>query len=508
MFLFNFIILFISLFGFVFFMIILNESILIELILKVIFLVLWLSSIVLKRLNVIKNQLIFRLISYSMSISLLVISFGEIFFFTKVILYVFYCLSYQSFTNSWNVLSYRAHKRIGFLHHKLVALTLIGSMLTSVIILFAVPTYVQIKAKNDPEIIFWTDPYSCPKDDDTLESCANHKIGFAVAMREQFIINDNAKIKNNLENLLNHSVSIYIVLGDTDDFYLSTDNALDFVDIYKTIRSFLILNDLYYKYDNLKGFLVDAEIPKNYFSDMENKDMYGRGNYVVNQLPSDDTLKKIQEGLKDIIDITHVDNKDFGIIKPLTTFDSLDNDNDYNKLSNTIYSLDLPWDLSISMNYRTQRVPTLADHIIRNSDEYDYTNDYKPAYLEKSQLERNLVPLSTFYQLTAYDLYYSEVGIPKDHRYIFIGVFSSEFKETSYIQEKEWKRDLDVCRNFGSKKVFFYYWSGFIKYYDLKDLIYYKEHKSVWVLWIPNYMITRESYSSLSLIIADKLLFI
>ena len=209
-----------------------------------------------------------------------------------------------------------------------------------------------------------------------------------------------------------------------------------------------------------------------------------------------------------MIDEINGDGKVAGIIKLPTMFDRLDGDNDYDLLSNTIYSLDLPWDLSVSMNYRTMHIPTIYDYLIRDMEEYDYTSDYEPTYLEQDQLEANIISISQFYQEVAYEIYSSDVGVRQENRYVFIGTFTKKFAKTSYMLNDEWKKDLDICRHFGVSRVFFYEWSGFKRYHSLTALIRHNENRQRWILVIPQYMITRELFIALGIIIADKLVYI
>lgn len=505
MFLFSFVICFISVVGFVFLFIIQKSSIITELITKIIFLSIFLIGLFLERFKLLKNQFIFRLISISASISLLVITFFKPFFYAKVVLFLLYNCSFESLKNSYYNISYRKNNRYFFFKNHIIIYSLIGSMLFSTITIFAIPNYIQINANNSPEIIFWSPTGSLPRSEEELDYCSMHDIGFSVVLRENYISDGGSSEKERIELLLNHSVIVYVVLGGgTDDFYLSTDNGDDFYDIFRTIRSWLILNNLYY-YENMRGFLVDAEIPKTYYTDLENKDTLEKGTYFVNQLPGENRMQKIEKTLKDTIEAIHDDDKVMGIIKLPTTFDNLDGDDDYNLLSNTIYSLNLNWDFSVSMNYRTMHIPTVYDYLIKDTSEYDYTSDYEPSYLSKSQLERNIIPISTFYQEISYEIYSSDVRVSQDHRYIFIGTFNKKFEDTSYIKNDEWKKDLDICRSFDCNKVFFYDYPGFERFNSLKSLVKHNEHKQRWLLIIPNYMITRELFASLLIIIFDKM---
>ena len=509
MFLFSIFIYIITSLAFVF-MFIIKKSEITELIPKIILVCAFFVGFILTKIKILpmKFNKYFELMNIGASILLIVLTYRSPFFLTKVQLLCLSLLSNQSLKISFKSLGFTYKKPHLLLHFPLVQYFLIGLIIFSTITLFGSANYIEIEANNSPEIIFWSSAVETPTDEETLDFCEANDIGFVVVLREHYISDGGASEKRHIELLLNHSIITYICLGGgKDEFYLTTDNGDEFYDIFRNIRSWLILNNLY-NYENMRGFVVDAEIPKSYHTDLTDADIYERGEYMFNQMPSQNEMDKIQSNLNKIIEDIDEDGKVIGIIKLPTMFDQLDNDNDYDLLSNTIYSLDLPWDFSVSMNYRTMHIPAVYDYLIRDMSEYDYTTDYEPSYLEQDQLEANIIPISQFYQEVAYEVYSSDVGVRQKNRYIFIGVFTKKFKDTSYMQNDEWKKDLDICRHFGVSKVFFYEYSGFKRYHSLTALVRHNSRSQRWILVIPQYMITRELFIALSVIIADKLLYI
>ena len=509
MFLFSTFIYLISAFGFMFIFII-QKSEITELIPKIMLIGVFLAGFILTKIKILPEKFnkYFNLMSIISSFLLLILTYQRPFFLIKVELLCLYLLANQSLKASFKSLEYRGHTSYFLFHNYFIQFFLIGLILFSTIALFGSANYVEIKANSSPEIIFWTSAVEAPTNEDTLNLCYENDIGFVVVLREHYISDGGASEKRHIELLLNHSVITYICLGGgRDEFYLTTDNGDDFLDIFHTIKSWLVLNNLY-NYENMRGFVVDAEVPKSYHTDLKDADVYEKGEYMFNQMPSQNEMDKIQSKLSEMIEEIDEDGKVIGIIKLPTMFDHLDNDDDYDLLSNTIYSLDLDWDFSVSMNYRTMHIPTWQDYLIEDMGKYDYTTDHEPSYLQQSQLERNIVPISTFYQEVAYEVYSSDVGVKQSRRYIFIGVFTKKFKYSSYMQNDEWKKDLDICRHFGVSKVWFYEWSGFNRYLSLTALIRHNSRSQKWILIIPQYMITRELFVALSVIIFDKLLFI
>jgi len=378
------------------------------------------------------------------------------------------------------------------------------------VLLFPIKT-IEIDPKNSPEIIFWSDTSALPTDENTLNDCYENDIGFCVVLRDygRYLSSSAAR---HIEYLLNHSVITYICLGGPDgSFYCTTDSAESFVDIFKTIRYWLITNNLYH-YPSFRGFVLDAETPGEIIEGLGDDSFLEKSRYFMKHMPSRRDLDRAEDSLKELIKLIHKDEKDIGIIKLPSFYDELDDDGDYAVLTRNIYSFckNLDLDFSISMMYRTQHMPGISDYMIKDMDQYSYTSEeYELEYLQEGQLERNIVPLSTFYYEVVFELNSKELGIDPEDRYIFLGTFKLKFKDTSYIKDKEYQKDLDICRNFGIKQVWFYDWRTWKHHYSLDDLIDHNEalHEK-WNMHVPVYMFNRDIFLALSVAIGDRFLYV
>ncbi|MBD3213881.1 MAG: hypothetical protein GF311_14825 [Candidatus Lokiarchaeota archaeon] len=56
------------------------------------------------------------------------------------------------------------------------------------------------------------------------------------------------------------------------------------------------------------------------------------------------------------------------------------------------------------------------------------------------------------------------------NKYIFIGNFKKEFADTKYIKNKDFYTDIDICRHFGTEKIFFYPLHGFLDHYSWEEV--------------------------------------
>lgn len=430
--------------------------------------------------------------------------YNKPFFLKYIELFILVIMS--SYTTHYSVKFYRHGSDFKLGITKITKIILVLVPLISSFILVIPFNIVLIKPKNSPHIYFWSATSSLPRDDDTLNLCSDNDIGFVVVLREKYIDDGGANEIKRINYLLNHSVDYYICIGGDDAFFLSLDNADKFYDHLKMVRYWMIANNLYYN-DYMKGFLVDAEVPKEIIEDLEEYSFLQRANYFVKNLPNNHDVRKAQETLEDFIKLVHEDEKDAGIIKLPSMHDEIDGDGDYSRIQRTIYGLDLDWDFSISMNYRTMHIPQFYDLLIEDLGKYDYTSDYQISYLEQTEVQRNIIPLSQFYYEVGIELYTSEVGLEDiEDKYIFIGTFDKKFKDTTYIANKEYKKDLDICRHFGVKKVFFYDWKGFKGRYgsdELKDLKNHLKRRTGWLLVLPNYVLNRDLMYSIFIAFID-----
>jgi hypothetical protein len=191
--------------------------------------------------------------------------------------------------------------------------------------------------------------------------------------------------------------------------------------------------------------------------------------------------------------------------------DELDGDNDYARLMKCIYGLDLDFDYSVSMIYRTQHIPTFFDYIVEDVSQYDYTSDYQTEYLRDEPIERYLLRDGEFFYKVAYEVQNTEVNVKRDNRYIFIGTFSTKFKRTSYIQDKVYLLDVDICRHFDIDRIYLYTFSGFIKRYGKSELERLGKHinqKDSQRIIVSNYALNREIFTTIFYSVFDRFLYI
>lgn len=482
-----------------------QEYNLIELVLGIIFLGVLISSLILiKVLNItqLPIKLLFLFTNIILGLIMLYYLRTKPFFITEVLLLVLLISSSISLSFSFQF------KGPSFsIHHpffKYIKLCIAGALIISGGILLFPVYQVKINPKSTPEIYFWTDCGSMPADPDILTYCAANDIGFVVVLREKYLVNDTSEY-NKIQNLVDYSVNFYICLGGNDHFYATSDNADTFIDIYRTIKAWLLSKGFYYA-PTFNGFLLDAEPPGDLLEDLGNNDALTKSQQLIDCIPSERTQQQIKNELLELIDMVHDDDQEIGLIKLPSNYDESDGDGDFSKLTKTFYYLDLPWDCSISMNYRTQHVPGIDDYILEDMSEYQYT-DYQLEYLDESQLERNIITLQQFYYDIAYETHVSELNIEQENRYIFIGNFHRKFRHTTYIENEEYKKDLDICMHFNVQKVFLYEWSSFRSSYgeeEIHDLVKHIEEHEVWYLPISHLGINRAIVGTLMISYADK----
>ena len=56
------------------------------------------------------------------------------------------------------------------------------------------------------------------------------------------------------------------------------------------------------------------------------------------------------------------------------------------------------------------------------------------------------------------------------HKQPLFSAFKREFKDTTYIKDKQFFKDLDICRHFKNEKVFFYDLKGFLSHYGWEGI--------------------------------------
>jgi len=390
-------------------------------------------------------------------------------------------------------------------------LALVSIPLISASFLFFPIKSVEIDPDGEPELVFWSDPFSLPRSNTTLQTCAQNGITFTVVLRTSFIdsVDERTTVASRIQNLIDAGLRFHITIGGpSGDFYCHIDNADTFLEEFKIIRAFLLNYSLYAYIDSIN---VDAESPGDYFKQFETEGYSTAGQYYVKSLPSERDIEKAEEGLKEFLELIHADGKDAGIIMNPIYLDEEDGDSDQAQLQKTIYWLDLDFDYSVTMLYRTQRVPSVFDYALLGLKDYHYLNDYEIDYYKYEKEDRYLMPLSEFYYKVSLEMSGSPVGVKGNERYIFIGNFHSRNKYTSYIKDKEYKKDLDICKHFEIEKVFLYEWSSFISRYgeeELEKLGSHNQHNKKWVLTFPSYSLYRELAYVLIIVMCDRFLYL
>lgn len=387
------------------------------------------------------------------------------------------------------------------------ALIIIGIFLAGILFLPVIP--ITISPKGTPEVYFWTSTGALP-DNNTLDYCADNDIGFVVVLREHYIVDEDDPTEGDDESFdltraADRGVNLYIALGGpSGEFFATVNNAEIFPELYDTIRNWLKESSLF---GSVKGFVLDEEPPIDFVEDMNSYDYAQKVSYFLNSIPTEERIDEVKDEIGGLISDVHDDGKEIGIVKMPSITDEIDGDNDYSRFVRTFYNIPFDWDFSVSMIYRTQHIPDLFDYLIEDMSNYDYTNDHEIEYLNEDDVERYLMPTSSYYYKTAYEYYNTEVYVPQDSRYIFSGTFYSKFRHTTYIEEKGYLDDIDICRHFGMDKVFLFYYSGFIARYsedELENLVDHLNQEESWNLVLPSYIIQRELLISLSYATIDR----
>jgi len=352
-----------------------------------------------------------------------------------------------------------------------------------VITLFAffIPNKIEINPKSEPELIFWCGSNQLPNETDIIEICKEYKIGFMPTIRRNMVGSE--KYMQLYKNIIAHEINLYFVIGGDSEFYAHIDNAKEFPLIYEEIREWF-LNESILNSPYVTSFSVDAEPPKDYEENMNKEEMIDSINYGINHYPSDNEIDEATTAMKEFTNAIKKDEKKCGMIRAAQFLDSSDNDNDLSLFMRNIYTLDIEWDFTVTMLYRTNRL------------QGDESDDPPPEYIATS--------LTTFFgaiiegtKYTNSELsFYQNVAIEQcdgdtiaNEQYIFIGNFKKEFEDTRYIKEKWYKKDLDICRHFNEKKVFFYDFKGFLSHYGLEGIIelgYHNQQHDKWYMTYNN----------------------
>lgn len=324
------------------------------------------------------------------------------------------------------------------------------------------PRTIEINPKTEPELIFWCGSSQLPDDPDILEMCKKYNIAFMPTIRESNVGNE--EYMDAYKNLITHEINLHFAIGGNSDFFAHLDNAEEFPSIYRNISQWFIsegiMNSPY-----VSSFSIDAEPPDEYTDYIHNSDFLNAFNYGYKNYPEEKEITEATDSLREFVELVKDNGKECGMIQGYQFLDNADQDGDISLFMRNIYSLPIKWDFTITMLYRTNRL------------QYDETDDELPEFMIKAisiyydaVIEGTKFTTSelSFYQNVAFEENFED-DLAKEH-YIFIGNFKREFKDTTYIKDKQFYKDLDICRHFKHEKVFFYDLKGFLFHYGWEGI--------------------------------------
>ena len=363
----------------------------------------------------------------------------------------------------------------------LICLTISSSFGSSVLIYF-LPNTIEIQPKSEPEIVFLCGSGELPTNRDILEMCKEYNIGFMPTIRDYIVGND--LYMQTYKKVVTQGINLYFLLGGNSNFYAYVDNAEEFPAIYKNISRWFVEEGLM---DNqhVRSFSVDAETPVEMLEKIIGDNVSDSILFGYNNYPTLEEIEKATNAYVEFTDLIRRDGKKCGMVHAAKYLDPVDNDGDLSLFARNIYSLDINWNFTIPMIYRT--------NYFRESD----ITVIPPMYLEISTRlfygatidgTRFTISDLSFYQIV--NMEQNSKSINSENQYIVIGNFEKGFKNTKYIQEKEYLKDFDICRHFNKEKVFFYDLQGFLYHYGwegIKELGRHNQQKNTTYLNYDNY---------------------
>lgn len=350
-----------------------------------------------------------------------------------------------------------------------------GCVISASLLLY-LPKKITIGPTSEPELVFWCGTTQLPTDEYALKMCQKYGISFVATIRKSYV--NNTKYMNHYKYILNHSINLRLCIGLTQ-FFTYLGNAHELPDTYQAIRNWFacegILNNVH-----LQGFCVDAEIPQHYIDTIKNMGLTDAYNYLSDNFPTQQEIDRDEKALQDFVKMVRGDGKKVGIVRLGHILDSSDQDGDMSLLFRNIYSLNVKWDYSVAMLYRTQQCMGLGSE--QNLGEGSMTFFYESFFGTITNGSKCITSIHSFYQNVAMEQQPGITNVDPNNQYIFIGDFDREYGETNYIKNKGWKKDLDVCRHFGEKEVWFYLLDGFKHHYGGWDSLgevgrHNKQHK-------------------------------
>jgi len=400
--------------------------------------------------------------------------------------------------------SYKVRRRIEN-RKKLIFLLLIllSFGLASFFLFFTPRKMVIITANNSPELIFFVSPSEMPTDNATYELCRDYNIGFMMTISDLTL--NRSFVRDRINQSISHQVELHFNIEAPPGNFCNINTAPFYKDVYIDHRDWF--EDLgFMDSPYIKSFCVDAEPPKFYFEEVVKYPVIESINYLLDHVPTREEREAATQSLKEYINLVQSDGKEAGIIRMTSYMDELDGDGDIELIQRNIYSLDLTWDYSITMIYRTEALLSsgtdTAETVVAS-----LLNDF---FGMGSSNEESILPAYNFYHRVGVEQSPTEIQTNVENQYIFIGNLNPIFNGTDYIKNKEYLQDLDICRHFNEEKVFFYNYENFEANYgeqELENLGKYNQQSKEWVLDYSSLETQINILFYLALSLLDKILY-
>ncbi len=386
-------------------------------------------------------------------------------FFLKAFLIIIFAISLVGFCFSVRYLKFYRFKKKRAVFF--IILFLSSLSLTSIGFLSISRRSVIISPKTSPELIFWTDPYFLPNDQEIYEICKKYNIGFMPAIGARTL--NKSSLMERYKLAIANEINLYFSLVTPPDSFINMDNTDEYLPLYEDFKQWFIAEGIFNS-SFVKSFVVDAEPPSRYTNEVRDESLVDSINYFIEEFPTKKEIEDATEDLDNLINKIKSDGKEAGIIRISPYMDGLDDDGEIELFLRNIYSLDVVWDYTITMVYRTSRIITESE----DTAEVVIDRMKKNVFGQVTE-DVNILSVYNFYFRVG--MCEKESGdIEADDQYIFIGTLKHIFNDTDYMKNKEYLDDLDICRHFNKEKVFLFNYKNFIDNYGLNELINLGEH--------------------------------
>ncbi len=361
----------------------------------------------------------------------------------------------------------------------LILIAILSSTTFTSVMVLTIPQRIEITPKTSPELIFFTEPFQMPNSNDTYELWGDNKFSFMPSLGLHVL--NSSSLMERLKLAIVNEVNLYINLINPDADFTNIYNAYRCMESYTKFKEWFE-NESIFDSPYIKAFTFDAEPSKSIQEDnkgISRGNMFDGINYLIDNFPSRSEINNATECLQALIDLAHSDDKEIGIIRTRPNLDENDYDGDLELISDNIYSLDLEWDFSVTMLYRSQAIKKSEP----GSAQDTVTNLLLTVFGGTRTDNAFVYSKSYFYFFTGIEQ--SNGDVKAKEKYIFLGNYKASFKETSYIKNEGFLYDLDICRHFSEEKVFLYNYEGFVYHYGeagLKKLIDHNNQHESWIL--------------------------